>query len=211
MIKLVYFDFNFWRFDILRLTLAFSKIPFECERVKRQDWFKVKQNFPFGQLPIMILDNNKYAHTHSIARFCAIKSNLYSVNELEAIIIDQVLDWSNEITNKIAPSIRAAMREKNFEKSKKLRKEFIDNELFIWFSYLEKLFDKSSSEKVFFNDKFSIADITTWRMILWFCSGKLEQINQEFISEFPLLENFFKKMNDYEPFINLNEYKEIMA
>ena len=34
MIKLVYFDFNFWRFDILRLSLAYSNIPFECERVK---------------------------------------------------------------------------------------------------------------------------------------------------------------------------------
>ena len=48
-------------------------------------------------------------------------------------------------------------------------------------------------------------------MILWFCSGKLEQVDKEFIKEFPLLENFFKKMNDYEPFINLNLYKEIMA
>ena len=211
MIKLVYFDFNFWRFDILRLSLAYSNIPFECERVKRQDWPNVKQDFPFGQLPIMIFNNKKYAHTHSIARFCAIKSNLYSNNELEAIVIDQVLDWSNEITNKIAPSIRAAMREKNFDKSRKLRKEFIDNDLFIWFSYLEKLFNRSSSGKIFFNDKFSIADITAWRMILWFCSGKLEQVNKEFIKEFPLLENFFKKMNDYEPFINLNLYKEIIA
>ena len=72
------------------------------------------------------------------------------------------------------------MREKNFDKSRKLRKEFIDNDLFVWFSYLEKLFDKCSSGKIFFNDKFSIADITAWRMILWFCSGKLEQVNKEF-------------------------------
>ncbi len=211
MIKLVYFDFNFWRFDILRLSLAYSNIPFECERVKRNDWPKVKQNFPFGQLPIIIIGNKKYAHTHSIARFCAIKSNLYSKNELNAIVIDQVLDWSNEITNKIAPSIRAAMREKNFEKSKKLRKEFIDNDLLIWFSYLEKLFDRSSSEKVFFNDKFSIADITAWRVIFWFCSGKLEQINTDFIKEFPLLNNFFKRMNNYSSFTKLKEYRDIIS
>ena len=78
--------------------------------------------------------------------------NLYfENNELKAIVIDQVLDWSNEITNKIAPSIRAAMREKNLEKSKKLRREFIDNDLLLWFSYLEKLFDECSSKKNFFN------------------------------------------------------------
>ena len=39
----------------------------------------------------------------------------------------------------------------------------------------QKLTDeKSSIEKL--NDKFSIADITAWRVIFWFCSGKLEQI-----------------------------------
>ena len=211
MIKLIYFDFNFWRFDILRLSLAFSNIPHECQRVNRQDWPRVKQSFPFGQLPIMVIENKKYAHTHSIARFCAIKSNLYSNNQFDALVIDQVIDWSNEITNKIAPSIRAAMREKNFEKSKELRKEFVKNELLIWFSYLEKLFDNCSSEKVFFNDKFSIADITAWRMILWFCSGNLDQVDPKFIKKFPLLENFFQKMNSYKPFTNLEEYKNIIA
>ena len=211
MIKLVYFDFNFWRFDILRLSLGYSKIPYTCERVKRQDWPKVKQNFPFGQLPIMILENKKYAHTHSLARFCALKANLYESDNLKALIIDQVIDWSNEITNKIAPSIRAAMREKNHEKSKILRKEFINNDLFVWFSYLEELFDKCSSDKVFFNDKFSIADITAWRMIQWFSSGKLEQVDQNFIKKFTLLENFFSKMNQYEPFIKLEEYKEVIS
>ena len=60
----------------------------------------------------MIVENKKYAHTHSLAKFCALKADLYEDNELKALIIDQVLDWSNEVTNKIAPSIRAAMREK---------------------------------------------------------------------------------------------------
>ena len=211
MIKLVYFDFNFWRFDILRLSLGYSKIPYKCQRIKRQDWPKVKKNFPFGQLPIMVIDGKEYAHTHSIARFCALKSNLYANDEFKAIVIDQVLDWSNEITNKIAPSIRAAMREKNLEKSKKLRKEFIDNDLLLWFSFLEKLFDKYSNKKVFFNDQFSIADITVWRMILWFSSGKLEQIDQNFIKKFPLLENFFKEINNFQPFTSLKEYKDITS
>ena len=96
-------------------------------------------------------------------------------------------------------------------KSKKLRKEFIDNDLLLWFSFLEKLFDKYSNKKVFFNDQFSIADITVWRMILWFSSGKLEQIDQNFIKKFPLLENFFKEINNFQPFTSLKEYKDITS
>ena len=138
MIKLVYFDFNFWRVDILRLSLGYSGIPYDYKRIKRQEWPKEKKKFPFGQLPIIIYDDKQYAHTHSIARFCAIESGLYANDKLKAIVIDQVLDWANEITNKIAPSIRAAMRDKDLEKSKRLREEFIKNDLLTWFSYLEK-------------------------------------------------------------------------
>ena len=147
MIKLVYFDFNFWRVDILRLSLGYSKIPYEYKRIKRQEWPKEKKKFPFGQLPIMIIKDKQYAHTHSLARFCALESKLYNNDKLKAMVIDQVLDWANEITNKIAPSIRAAMRDKDLEKSKRLREEFIKNDLLAWFSYLEKLFDQNSKKK----------------------------------------------------------------
>ena len=211
MIKLVYFDFNFWRVDILRLSLAYSEIPYEYKRIKRQEWPKEKKNFLFGQLPVMIVDNKQYAHTHSLARFCAIESSLYDNHKIKAMVIDQVLDWANEITNKIAPSIRAAMRDKDLEKSKRLREGFIKNDLLIWFSYLEKLFDQSSSKKIFFNDKFSMADITAWRVIQWFYCGRLDQIDNKFLDKFPLIQNFFEKMNEFKPFIELEEYKNIIS
>ena len=87
MIKLIYFDFNFWRIDILRLSLSYSKIPYDYKRIKRQEWPQEKKKFPFGQLPIMIIGNKKYAHTHSLARFCAIEANLYANDKLKAMII----------------------------------------------------------------------------------------------------------------------------
>ncbi len=210
MIRLIYFDFNFWRVDILRLCLGFSNTPYEMIRIPRKEWREKKKDFPFGQLPVMIINNKKFAHTHSLARFCAVKSNLYDDNDLKRIIIDQVIDWANEITNKIAPSIRAAMREKNLAKSKKLRKEFIDNDLLEWFTYLEKLLGDSSKEKLFFTDRFSIADVTAWRVIHWFYSRKLDQIEPKFLNKFTLLKHFYESMNNFEKFAKLQEYKEIV-
>ena len=134
-----------------------------------------------------------------LARFCAIQSKLYDDNKLKALVIDQVLDWANEITNKIAPSIRAAMRDKDLKKSKRLREEFIENDLLIWFSYLEKLFDQNSMNKKFFNDKFSIADIVAWRVIYWFYCGRLDQIDNKFLNKFPSIQNFFNQMNSFKP------------
>ena len=211
MIKLVYFDFNFWRIDILRLCLGYSKIPYEYKRIKRQEWPKEKEKFPFGQLPIMIIKDKQYAHTHSLARFCALESKLYDNDKLKAMVIDQVLDWANEITNKIAPSIRAAMRDKDLIKSKKLREQFIKNDLLVWFSYLEKLFDQNSKKKKFFTDEFSMADIVAWRVIYWFYCGRLDQIDNKFLDKFPLIQNFFKEMSAFKTFIELKEYKDIIS
>ena len=43
MIKLIYFDFNFWRIDILRLSLSHSDIPYKFERLVRNEWPKNKK------------------------------------------------------------------------------------------------------------------------------------------------------------------------
>ena len=125
-IKLVYFDFNFWRIDILRLSLAYAGIDYEFERIPREDWTKFKDKQPFGQLPVMYYKDNVYCHTHSLATFCASKSNLYSSDEKKQLIIHQVIDWANEITYRIAHSIRekTQINQKNLEEYS-LKKIFI--------------------------------------------------------------------------------------
>ena len=210
MLKLVYFEFNFWRVDILRLCLSYGNIPYEYERVPRESWSLRKNKFPFGQLPVMFLKKKVYAHTHSLARFCALNSGLLDLDEAKVLIIDQVIDWANDITIKIAPSIRAEIREKNPEKAKSLRLNFIKNDLMAWFSYLEKLFINSSVKKEFFTDKFSLADITTWRMIQWFVSGKLNYIEKDFIEDFNVLKELYNRVSNLEKFKSLPEFTEIL-
>ena len=207
MIKLTYFDFNFWRIDILRLSLSYGQIPYELNQIKREDWLKEKKKFPFGQLPIMDFNGMLFGHTHSLAIFCAMKSNLYDENQKNALIINQVLDWANDITIKIAPSIR----EKNPEKAKKKRELFIRNDMNTWFAFLENLLDRVSTNKKFFTEKFSLADITAWRLIYWFKSGKLDQIDTSFLDDFSILKNYFENLNSFKPLIELKEYAEIIA
>ena len=207
MIKLTYFNFNFWRIDILRLSLSYGKIPYKLNQIKREEWLKEKNQFPFGQLPVMDFGGILYGHTHSLAIFCAMKSNLYDENQKNALIINQVLDWANDITIKIAPSIR----EKNPEKAKKKRELFIRNDMNTWFAFLENLLDRVSTNKKFFTEKFSLADITAWRLIYWFKSGKLDQIDTSFLDDFSILKNYFENLNSFKPLIELKEYAEIIA
>ena len=98
---------------------------------------------------------------------------------------------------------------KNLAKSKKLRQEFIENDLHLWFSYLENLLKNSSLNKKFFTDKFSIADITAWRVIFWFCSGKLDMISNSFLDDLPVLKKYYKTIHNYSPLNQLEEFKSI--
>ena len=103
MIKLIYFDFNFWRIDILRLSLSYSKIPYNYERIPRNDWKKRKNDFPFGQLPIMIFKDKMYSHTHSLAHFCAKKSNLYDLKIAEMNI---KIESDNNLSKIVSVALR---------------------------------------------------------------------------------------------------------
>jgi len=168
---------------------------------------KKKKTFPFGQLPIMKLKKKTYGQTSSIARFCAIRASLYEKNPEKSLIIDQVLDWANDITYKIAPSIR----EKNKAKQLKLRKIFVRNDLDLWFGFLENLLKNSSNKQKFFTEKFSLADITAWRLIYWFCSGKLEGIDKNFIQKFNFLNHYYHNISKIKKFNELKEYKKIIS
>ena len=204
-IRIVYFDFNFWRVDILRLSLSYKNIPYEYERIPRKDWLDFKKKYPFEQLPILTIDGRTYCHTHSLAIFCSSISNLYDSDIENQLIINQIIDWANEITYRIAHSIR----EKNQVKSRKLRKIFIQKDLFTWFRFLENFYIDNSKNS-FFTGKFSIADITAWRVIRWFLSGQLEQIPVDFIKDFPELYKFYNRICCDKKFSDLIEFKEIM-
>ena len=75
---------------------------------------------------------------------------------------------------------------KDLKKSKKLRKKFIKNDLHLWFFlFYNHCFKNPSINGQFFTDKFSIADITAWRVIYWFTSGHLDMIDKTFIDKLP--------------------------
>tara|TARA_B100000575_G_C23057012_1_gene608504 strand:- start:206 stop:838 length:633 start_codon:yes stop_codon:yes gene_type:complete len=209
MITFLYFDFNFWRVDVPRLCLSFANIQHRLKSISRADFIIQKKRgaFPFGQLPVMIVNKNMYGQTIAISKYCASLASLYSENKDECLIIDQVLSWANDINSKIAPSIR----EKNKVKQIKLRNKFVRNDLVTWFNYLERIYEKRVGNENFFLKKFSLADITAWRIIHWFKSGKLDLVNPDFLRKFRKLNTFYESVNKYDAFNKIKLYQEIIT
>tara|TARA_B100001250_G_C19620578_1_gene709174 strand:+ start:617 stop:901 length:285 start_codon:yes stop_codon:yes gene_type:complete len=71
-LKLIYPNIPFWRAEISRLALFFGGIKFDYYRPSKEEIKKMKSDgtLPFGQFPILQVDEQTIAQTGAIARFC---------------------------------------------------------------------------------------------------------------------------------------------
>ena len=83
-LRLIYFDFPFWRAEVSRLALHLSGIPFEDIRPSRAEFMAMKNSgeLPYGQLPVLDVDGVRIAQSVAIARLCGQVSGLYPKDDL---------------------------------------------------------------------------------------------------------------------------------
>ncbi|KAJ2940386.1 hypothetical protein O0L34_g63 [Tuta absoluta] len=106
-----------------RLLLSYGGQEFEDRRIERENWEKVKPNYPFRQLPVLEIDGKEYAQSISIARYLGHKFGLAGANLEEDLEIDQAVDFFNDIRLKAV----ASMYEEDPELKKKKFEENIKN------------------------------------------------------------------------------------
>ena len=107
-LKLYYFNIPFWRAEVSRISLHLAGIPFEDIRISGHEFMAMKSEgqLPFGQVPIMDVDETRIAQTGAIARFCGKLAGLYPIDDaLKAAQIDQFIDAATEITELFRPTM----------------------------------------------------------------------------------------------------------
>lgn len=208
-IRLVYFNFPFWRVDICKIALAIGKIPYENRIISRKYFIKNKETdeFPFGQVPVLIFKKIKIAQTGAMIRFCGKLSGLYPKDDIKCALVDQSVGFANDLTNLIIPSIR----EKNENKKKELREKLSKVVIPRWLGYLERFYVNHRESKYFLSKSLTIADIIIWRILLWVSSGKLEFIPQNILENFFEINSYFKNISDNKNINGTCEYKHILS
>ena len=197
-LKIIYFNFPFWRAEVARIPLYISNTKFEDKRITSEEFSYIKENgkmtdgtiIPFSQLPVLVIDGQSIAQTGAIARICGKISGFYPESLVEAGKVDQVIDTATDINMLMRPS----MREQDPEKKKLMRQELSKNDLPKYFGYLENLL---KDENIWFaENRMTIADIAIWRLMGWLKSGVIDDIPQDITDDFNKLNRVYNEINN---------------
>ena len=205
-IKLIYFNFPFWRAEISRISLFYGNIPFEDVRISSDDFAHVKATgtlpdgtvIPTKALPCLSVDGVSFCQTGAIARFCGKLSGLYpNGNNVNCALIDQVIDICTDITNCISYPIntegeanRKSFRESLLEKDGKLSKnlESLD-------SIVERQNCTNKDALFFIDDNLSLGDLAIWGIVKWLKSGVVDFIPTSLIDNYSHLNGIFNSVS----------------
>ena len=197
-LRLIYFNFPFWRAEVSRIPLFIGGINFEDVRVTSDDFAFIKKNgemkdgtlIPFRQLPVLVIDGESIAQTGSIARICGKLSGLYPKDDL--ILsgqIDQIIDYCTDIIILLRPSFK----EQDPNVKKKLRQELVDGELTQKLQLLDLMIDKKLKWVV--GQNMTIADIALWRLMGWLQSGIIDHIPNDILRPFSNIKNVYNEVD----------------
>jgi glutathione S-transferase len=197
-LKIIYFNFPFWRAEVARIPLYISNTKFEDKRITSEEFSYIKENgkmtdgtiIPFSQLPVLVIDGQSIAQTGAIARICGKISGFYPDSLVEAGKVDQIIDTATDINMLMRPS----MREQDPDKKKLMRQELSKNDLPKYFGYLENLL---KDENIWFaENRMTVADIAIWRLMGWLKSGVIDDIPKDITDDFNKLNRVYNEVNN---------------
>ena len=197
-LKIIYFNFPFWRAEVARIPLYISNTKFTDKRITSEEFSYIKENgkmtdgtiIPFSQLPVLVIDGQSIAQTGAIARICGKVSGFYPDSLVEAGKVDQIIDTATDINILMRPS----MREQDPDKKKLMRQELSKNDLPKYFGFLENLL---KDENIWFaENRMTIADIAIWRLMGWLKSGVIDDIPQDITDDFNKLNRVYNEVNN---------------
>ena len=173
----------------IRLTLSIAKIPFRDDRVAFEDWPSVKPTTPYGQLPVLYVDDEAMAQSDAILRYCGRLAGLY--DETRAREIDEAVSLVEDMRESWYPNLAVGMvpEKYNLEKgsdahaatTKAMRERWIREELPRYCGFISK---RVAGGKFLCGDSVTIAECALVPLLRRFRSGGIDHVPKECLDGF---------------------------
>src|SRR5690242_1027064 len=178
--KLIYFDAPVSRGEECRLALHLAGIDFEDARIGSSAWPAMKEQTPYGGLPVLELPGRPaLAHSNAILVLIGRQHGLHPVEHFEAARHEGMMEHVEDLRGAVVPTIGMGDAEKRV-----VREALVANFLPAWGRYA----DRNIPDAPFFGGgKIHVVDLKLHMAVRWFIGGKVDYIPATIFSSYPRL------------------------
>jgi glutathione S-transferase len=188
--KLTYFDAPISRGEECRLALHLAGIDFDDARIKFADWPAMKEQTPYGALPVFELPGRPpLAHSNAILVMIGRQHGLHPADEFEAARHEGMMQHVEDLRAVVGPTIRMGDAEK-----KTAREAMVEGFLPAWARSAEK---NIAGEPFFGGSKLNVVDLKLHMVVRWFIGGKVDHIPATIFAGYPRLMRVHDAVRDH--------------
>jgi len=176
--KLTYLDGK-GRAEVMRFVFAYRNIPYEDVRIPYgPEWNKVKNDFPWGEVPVLEIDGKVLAQSGAILRFLGKKHDLAGDNEYESAKCDEMWESLSDLQT---PTWTMYMEPDDSAKKKELTTKLLDETVPKYCGKWNEILEKNGG--YFVGKRLSYADIAIASAINY----HIEKLGASVFEKYPAL------------------------
>ena len=188
--KLIYFDAPVSRGEECRLALHLAGVDFEDVRIKGAEWPAMKEQTPYGSLPVFELPGRPpLAHSNAILVMIGRGHGLHPSDDFDAARHEGMMEHVEDLRGVVGPTIRMSEPEK-----KAAREALVEGYLPAWARSAEK---NILGEPFFGGAKLHVVDLKLHMAVRWFIGGKVDYIPATIFAGYPKLMRVHDAVRDH--------------
>lgn len=189
--RLTYFDAPVSRGEECRLALHLAGIDFEDNRISQAAWPALKEQMPYGALPVLELPGHSpLAQTNPILLLIGRRHGLHPAGDFEAARHESMMQHVEELRHNVSPTLRMGDTEK-----KAAREALVAGFLPAWGRAAER--NLTSAGPFFAGAKIHVVDLKLHMAVRWFLGGKVDHIPATIFASFPKLMGVHDAVRDH--------------
>ncbi len=188
--KLYYFDAPVSRGEECRLALHLAGIDFEDARIKFADWPALKEQMPYGSVPVLELPGHPpLAHSNAILVLIGRRHGLHPADDFEAARHEGMMQHVEDLRCAVSPTLRMGDAEK-----KAAREALVAGFLPAWARAAER---NITAGPFFGGEKIQVVDLKIHMAVRWFNGGKVDHVPATIFADYPRLVGVHDAVRDH--------------